>query len=253
MKDPTKKRNRIMSILTFGSLLLIIWEMFIFRKTFISFLIPLSILVIGGLAAFFSLRNKINYYIQNEHSIFLQAIHGIILFGGLLMFSFMGANYYFTTQKEEIFDLKVVETGHLARGRRSCGNPYAIVNYNNTKKQLIFPCNTDLENCTNVKVGLNQGLFGFVVIKEMKPLISKTSNQNQDYKVDELKAYLKILSKAEEYYKNGNIERSIELYERASTLNPDDKLPKLRLEVIRNKNTTNSKQAPAQIKLRNDK
>ena len=228
-----------MSILTFGSLLLIIWEMFIFRKTFISIVIPLSILFIGGLIAFILLRNRIHYYINSKHTIFLQAIHGIVLFGGILMFSFMGANYYITIQKEKVFDLKVEKTGHLARGRRGCGNPYVIVNYNNTRKQLVFPCNTKIENCTNVKVALNEGLFGYVVIKKMKPLISGTFNKNQDYKVDELNEYLKILSKAEEHYKNGNIRRSIELYERAATLNPSDNLPKLRLEEIRNENTTN--------------
>lgn len=151
----------------------------------------------------------------------------------------MGANYYITIQKEKVFDLKVEKTGHLARGRRGCGNPYVIVNYNNTRKQLVFPCNTKIENCTNVKVALNEGLFGYVVIKKMKPLISSTFNKNQDYKVDELNEYLKILSKAEEHYKNGNIRRSIELYERAATLNPSDNLPKLRLEEIRNENTTN--------------
>lgn len=237
MKKQLTKRNRIMSILTLGSLLLIIWEMFIFRKTFISFLIPLSILLFGGLFAFTTLKNRIKYYVQNEHSIYLQAFHGILLFGGLLMFSFMGANYYFTSQTEKIFDLKVVETGHLVKGRRGCGNPYAIVNYNNTQKQLIFPCDTEIANSTRVKVALNEGLFGFVIIKNMKPLVSSNDKEKDEYPVDIHKEYLKILSKAEENYNNGNIERSIELFERAAKLNPNDKLPKLRLEEI--KNTTN--------------
>jgi tetratricopeptide (TPR) repeat protein len=240
MKDQVKNRNRIMSILTLGSLLLIIWEMFIFRKTFISFLIPLSILIVGGLIAFIALKDKIKYYNQNEHSVYLQAIHGIILFGGLLMFAFMGANYYFVNHKEIKLNLKVEETGRLARGRRGCGNPYAMVNYNNTQKQLIFPCNVKLENCSSVKVALKEGLFGFVVIKNMIPLNCVTNGEKEDEIVNFHKEYMKILSKAEEHYQNGNIEKSIELYERAASLNPDDKLPKLRLEEIRNKNTTNT-------------
>jgi len=243
-EEKKNKSTRVMSILTLGSLLLIIWEMLIFRKTFISVLIPLSIFSIGGLITFISLKNKINYYILNEHSFFLQTIHGIILFGGVLMFSFMGANYYFTVQKEKIFDLRIIETGHLARGRRGCGNPYAIVNYNNTQKQLIFPCSVEIDNCTSVKVALNEGLFGFVVIKNMKPLNSGTYRETEDYSTDVLKEYIKILSKAKEHYQNGNIKRSIELYERAARINPDDKLPRLKLEEIRKKNTTNIPHTP---------
>jgi hypothetical protein len=44
--------------------------------------------------------------------------------------------------------------------------------------------------------------------------------------------YNKIITKAEEYYSNGNIEKSIELYERAIRLKPSDDNAKKRLKEL---------------------
>lgn len=167
------KTNKLMSILTVVSLLLIIWEITIYRKTFISVYVPLSILVFGGLIAFFLFRNKINYYRKNKKGIFLQSMHGIILFGGFLVFSFMGANYYFSSHKQKLCVLEVIEKGYMAEGTRSCGNPYVIVIYNNTQKRLVFPCDTKIEHYSSVELALYEGLFGFVVAKDINPIISK--------------------------------------------------------------------------------
>ena len=161
----------MMSLLTFGSIILIIWEMFLFRKTFISVLIPLSLLIFGGLVAFLLFRKRISFYVDNQHNIVLQAVHGTLLFGGLIMFSFMGANYYFAASKKQVYDLEVIETGHLTKRRRGCGKPFVVVRFNTTQKQLIFSCNTDVDGLKRVKVALNDGFLGYVVVKEVTPVI----------------------------------------------------------------------------------
>lgn len=217
------------------SILLIIWQISIFRKTFISSIIPSTIFFGGGLIVFILVRKKLALYRETRYNLVWQAIHGIILFGGTLVFLFMALNFYFSSSSNErILNLNVIETGELAKGRHGCGQPYAIVSNNNIQKQLVFPCGTHLNNVKTIKVALKKGLFGFVVVQKMNPLVV---TNNEDILKNE---YLKILSKAEEYYSEGNIQKSIELYQRASTLNPADKLPKMRLDEIRKQNTTNN-------------
>lgn len=163
-----KKTLRIISILTLISLLLILWEFSIYRKTFIQVYIPIFVMVIGGFSAFLIFRKKINYYINLEHNFYLQALHGIILFGGVLMYLFMALNFYIPVGKDQILNLKVIEIGKLSTRRRSCEKPYAIVDYKGFEKQLIFPCYTDLQNSKSIKVSMRKGMLGFLIIDEME-------------------------------------------------------------------------------------
>ena len=166
-KHLTEKNDRFMSILTFVSLGLIAWEMFIYRKTFINIFIPLSLLLIGGPILFFSFRKKIKFYRETDHGILSQIVHGTILFGGTFMFVFMFLNYYLPFHKTETVELRVVEIGNLT-SKRGCDAPYAIVDYYGFEKQLIFPCKTNLSRANYIKVELKKGLFGFMIVKDAK-------------------------------------------------------------------------------------
>ncbi len=214
-----------MSILTFVSIGAIIWEISLFRKTFISVYIPLMLLIGGGFILFLLFRNRIKYYVENPHGFFLQAFHGILLFGGLLMCSFMALNHYIPSGKLELVNLKVIKTGELSKGRHGCGNPYAVVDYHGFEKQLIFPCNANLNGTERIKVRLQKGLFGFLVVKDTELVNSANP--------EETKQYLNILVRADAYYSDGNIEKAIELYERAIRLNPSDKLAAIRLRELK--------------------
>lgn len=177
-KHITEKKNRLMSILTFVSLVLIVWEMFIFRKTFISVFIPLSLLLIGGPILFFSFRKKIKFYRETEHGILSQIVHGTIVFGGTFMFVFMFLNYYMPFQKTETLELRVVEIGKLTR-KRGCDAPFATVDYLGFEKQLIFPCKTNLSSANYIKVELEKGLFGFMIVKDAKLEYSSIYQKNK--------------------------------------------------------------------------
>jgi len=234
-------RENISYVLTAGSILLILWQISIFRKTFISVQIPLTIMIGGGLLVFFLFRSKVSFFIDTSYNIFWQSIHAIILFGGILVFSFMAANYFITLDSEKTLRLEVIKVGDLAKGGSkygsSCAEPYAIVEYNNTQKQLVFPCNTDLKNTKYINVALHEGLFGFIVVKKMHPLIIEENNA-VEAENNLLKEYLQLLSAAEESYSVGNLPKSIELYERAIELNPDDNLSRLRLNEIKGETDT---------------
>ena len=141
--------------------------------------------------------------------------------------------------KFSLAELKVFKTGNLT-SRRGCDPPFAIVDYYGFEKQLVFPCNTHLDNTELIKVELQTGLFGFKVVKSSKLVNSRQIESNSIKESEPEKQYVKILIRAEEYYSDGNIEKSIELYERAVQLKPSDKLAKIRFNEIK-KNTSNSK------------
>ena len=225
-KNQKPKSYRLLSILTFISILLIIWEMALFRKTFIPVFIPIVLFFTSGPILFWLLRKKINYYQETAHGIVAQLLHGTIFFGGPSIFIFMALNFYFPNENPQIFNLKVVEIGSLTN-RRGCDPPYATVDYYGFQKQLIFPCNTNLSHTSRIEVKLQKGLLGFMILKDWKLI---NSGQSESMVED---PYLKLLEKAEEYYAAGNIQKTIELYERAIRFKPSDKSVKVRLEEIK--------------------
>lgn len=184
-KEQSSKKYRLMGIVTFASIILIIWEMFIFRKTFINIFIPLSLFFIGGPILFFIFRKKIKYYIETENGLLKQVFHGTILFGGTFMFTFMSLNYYLPYGKTKQYDLKVIETGNLTR-KRGCDPPFAIVDYYGFEKKLVFPCNVELGNTKRINVKLQKGLFGFMVVNDSKFVNSKLSKSysNKDSELE---------------------------------------------------------------------
>lgn len=231
MKIRKKSRHtQFIGVLTFISILLILWEMSIYRKTFISMLIPIAVGVIGGFLIFLFLNTRINYYSKGNRPFWVKAFHGTFTFGGILMFSFMVLNYYGPISREKEISLKMIKTDSFGARRGRAGDPYAIVIYGNTRKQLVFSRRADIENFRSVRLKIAQGLFGFTTIKSMRLENSKVAN-HRDIEVQY--QYDKIKLKAEEYYSEGNLDKAIELYERAIQLKPRDKQASFRLKELK--------------------
>lgn len=231
----SKKTIQSFTVLSIPYLLLMLWEVDIFRQTFISFLIPLSIFIIGGLLLFFLLRKKITYYKKRQETFgtFWLALHGTVVFGGITMFLFMALNFYVPSpdNKTETLNLKVIKSGRF--GGKGTKNPYLIVDYHGFEKQLIFPYNTNTENNGFLQVSLTKGLFGFSIVRETHIIPPSQSQMESELKRDQQQAYQKIIDRAEAHYSEGNLTKSIELYERAVRFRPSDSLAKNRLEEIK--------------------
>ncbi len=227
--------ERKVGIITFVSLIALIAQMFLYRKTFINFWIPFSIFLVGGFVLFTLFRKRFQYYIETKHAFYLQVFHGTIMFGGILVFTFMGLNYYLPTDKDHEVEMRVLHTDYLSAGRRGgCGNPYAIVHYNGMEKQLVFPCNTNLIQGQNIKVSLNKGLFGFLIVEEMTSLVTQEDLDQLQIK-EETDQYHKILDAAESNLQKGDTAKAIEYFQRAVGFKPSHKATKKRLEEISGK------------------
>lgn len=161
--------NYALTFLFFSGIILTIFEINIYRKTVIDWKIPTAIWLGIGLISLFYLRKYLAEH-YNTKNIFLQLVFSVCSFGGLLTYSFMASNYYLIDKVEtEIIKTPIIKTGHLAKGKNGCNNPYVDVYIKGAEKELIFPCDFEIEKYKFVSVRLTRGLFGFDRILEQSP------------------------------------------------------------------------------------
>ncbi len=100
-------------------------------------------------------------------------LFNIVSFGGILVFLFMWLNQNFNDNYKRGVNVPILSYGHLAKSRRSCGNPYVHIVYQGKEKELIFPCGIEIEKYSIVHLETVNGFFGFDVIT------SKTLSEKQ--------------------------------------------------------------------------
>jgi hypothetical protein len=162
------KANPFASLFLVGGLA-IIWEIDIFRKTFIDPTIPFVLAVFTGVALTPLLRKTVNIYLYNPYNIGkvplpFHLVFNIVSFGGMLALILMWTNLHWAYKEKQILTLPIQTKGHLARSKNGCAQPYADIQYKSAEKELIFPCETPIEKYDRVYVEIQRGLFNYDVI-----------------------------------------------------------------------------------------
>lgn len=162
-------KSNLLGMLFFVGLVLIIWEIEIYRVTFISPKILTLVWVLTGLLITPVFKNIFNIYCFNPYTpgrtpIFFHVLFNTVSFGGILIFLFMFINKTFSSPTKTVVTLPIVSYGHFAKTGKNCGQPYANVMYKGEEKELVFYCGTDIEKYKSVNIEITQGLFGFEVI-----------------------------------------------------------------------------------------
>jgi hypothetical protein len=155
--------NSLLTVLFIGALLLTVFEIHIYRKTLIHWAIPTLIWFSTGLI----MTPLTSNFLKKHYSIssfFLQLVYNVVTWGGILIFTFMATNYYLPKDDPETISTKIITTGHLAKGVDGCGEPYCDIVVRNIKKQLVFPCDFDLENYQEIELTIRKGFLGFDII-----------------------------------------------------------------------------------------
>jgi hypothetical protein len=156
--------NGILGTLFIGSLLLTIWEIDIYQKTFIPLKIPFLIWVLTGLVLTPFMRRTLTIYFTTPF-LFLQIVYNVVTWGGLVVTIFMLANYYLADKTTIAVNEKIISTGHLARGSRGhCEKPFIIINYNGQEKQLVYYCDIQVEKYNSVDLTIAKGFLGYDII-----------------------------------------------------------------------------------------
>ena len=164
-RESNNQNYTFQGIVTFVSLILILWNIFLFRKTIIPIWIPLLIFIISGFLVLQFGRNKIKYLKNATHSYWKLLVYSIVVYGGMTMFCFMALNYFMPRSEKQPFYLRIIRTGELTNNR-GCDPTYAVVDYFGFEKELVFPCNTDFKGKKSVLVNIKIGLFGFPIVDQ---------------------------------------------------------------------------------------
>lgn len=209
-----QSNNVLIGLLTLLTLVLILWDMSLFRKTIIPFYIPLLFLFIGGISLYLVFWKMIGFYSKQGHSKYFTLPHGIFLFGTPLMTGLLAINFYFSAGKVEFKEVKVLEKG-ISAGRRSEVH-YADVDYFGTEKKLTLSHAVSLTNLSRIILEIKRGRFGFEVIKGMKMIY-----ESNDFQEGEL-IYQKLLKAADKHFTSRNYVKAKELYKRALTFKVGD-------------------------------
>jgi hypothetical protein len=168
VKSFSNLNSLLLSIFFIGGLILTVFEIDIYRVTIISYAIPTCIWIITGLFATPFFRN-IPTLQYNMQSFFLQIVYNIAAWGGIAVYVFMASNYCFA-HGSITTTFRVDNTGHLAKGRYGCGEPYVEINYYGVTKQLVFPCDMPVATYKTVELKTETGLWGYEIIKSKKLL-----------------------------------------------------------------------------------
>lgn len=154
-------------------LILLYFEILIYRKTIISIYIPVSIVVVCGLTAF--LLNKQHYNkVYWRRGNFLPLIQNLGSWGCIACYIFMAINYYPTDKASSEYKFVIEEKSSLPGPKRNRNEkePTAKINYFGFEKELVFK-HVDFEKVNksdSVIVIVRKGGLGFDVLESFDVL-----------------------------------------------------------------------------------
>jgi hypothetical protein len=173
MRETTKKANNILyknksdlilQILFLLCVSLAIWGITIYRMTIIDIKYLFIITTIGTVVAFILIKK----ILKSSYSNFWICFVSIGIGGGLFYFGVLFINKQFADKELFSEQFVILKTGTLGRGKSSsCSQPYAIIDFNGTEKELVFYCDYAeiIKHSKNVALTYSKGALGFNIIK----------------------------------------------------------------------------------------
>ena len=167
MLRKSKRTRDFVGFLT--GMILIIWEINIYRKTIIPFWIPFIIIIlIGAWKTWLNYKKYISTYKKEGGNLFFATLQYTVVWGFSLCSIFMISNYYLANSKKQIKNFTIEERSSLPgrKGDRGNRKPTFIINYEGLKKELVFSSSyySKIDEYTEVTLLTQNGLFGFDII-----------------------------------------------------------------------------------------
>jgi len=171
-----KQRKIFYPTIFFLGIILMIWQINIYRNTIIDLVIPIGLLLIVGILVFImDFKNFKKTYNYNGIGLYFYAsMHYLIGFGFIACSIFILTNYYLAdsnikTESYEIIDRYELGEGGGRKIKRG-PKPAFVINYNGHKKELVFYTQY-LENMNSYKTvefDTRNGFFGFKILENKK-------------------------------------------------------------------------------------
>jgi len=153
----------------FTGIVLLVFEINIYRKTIIDFYIPSSIILVVGLLTFYFNRHhyKKTYLLTGD---FFPLMQNLFSCGFISCYIFMATNYYSADKATTKYQFLIKEKSSMP-GRKYHRNerqPLVRVDYFNFEKELVFRySDTDKVNkADSVILSIRKGGLGFDILDE---------------------------------------------------------------------------------------
>ncbi len=170
-----KLRKIFYPAIFFIGLILIIWEITIFRNTLISKYVLFGIIIVVGLTAFIlDFNNYVRTYPKYTRlaQVIYSLMHYIVGYGFIVCSIFMLINYYFSDKTFEKRNFKILERSSMSGGKyhRNERQPLFRINYDGKMKELVFPHKyyEKMDFYSEVEFKVRNGYFGFEIIVDKK-------------------------------------------------------------------------------------
>ncbi|RKD87765.1 hypothetical protein [Mangrovibacterium diazotrophicum] len=164
-----KKLEALFSILFFLGLILLYWEILIYRRTIIEIKIPLLIWLTPGILLTPLLYDKFNKIDGMRAHWLLHYVAHTCMTGAFLLFGFMASNYYFADNQTVDKRFEIVRKGSLPgpKGHRSKREPYVEIVYKGFEKQLVFKYSDTkkIDAAQYVNLTVKKGVWGFDILE----------------------------------------------------------------------------------------
>ena len=165
-----KKQDRLLSALLIIGLLLLLWQIVLYRRTIIPLKIPLLLWLIPGIPLTPILYRTLNQADGMKAHWILHYIAHTWMTGSILLFAFMASNYYLADSTVVQEQFEILEKGSLPGGKhhRHERKPYVMIDYHGFEKQIIFtyPKTSEVEQASLIQVSVRKGLWGFDILQE---------------------------------------------------------------------------------------
>ena len=170
-----KQRKIFYPVIFFLGVILIIWEINIYRETIINWMIPFGIIMVVGIIAFIlDFKNYKNTYKYSGIGLYLySAMHYVIGFGFIACSIFMLSNYYFADQNTRTESYKIIDRTWLPERVGKTGSekqPVFTINYKGKRKELVFYSQfyEKMNSYNTVEFETRKGFFGFDILENKK-------------------------------------------------------------------------------------
>lgn len=173
IQSKTEKKGKLWkgyyTLMFFLGLVLIIFEISIYRNTIIEVYIPISIILVIGLFAFYF--NKQHY--KKTYSLkgnFYPIMQNLISWGFISGYIFLATNYYFAENLTTNYKFKIKEKSSMpgSKYHRSESQPLVRFDYFNFEKELVFTFSDTekVNSADSVKVFVRKGGLGFDILED---------------------------------------------------------------------------------------
>ena len=162
-----KTIRTILNIAFLSGLILNVFSVLLFEKTIINGYQPIIWNILLSVALLPVTSGFLDKYYYTQQNVLYKLVYNMGSIGAITTYAVLALNYYLAEDHSIRQTIQIVETGTLANGRHSnCRQPFAIINYEDNQKQLIFPCGTNFNNARAVILITRDGLLGYDIITQ---------------------------------------------------------------------------------------